>query len=113
MIPKSGHRFSQKIMLKQKLEPSSDSTKNDSALGPCPHEAAGRVTSAQPPTAAEERTSPEVAEGQQAGMKDCGPDGRRPPLGFRPTREAQSHGSKPAADEPAGFSSINTGDASK
>jgi hypothetical protein len=28
MIPKSGHRFSEKIMLKQKLEPSSDSTKN-------------------------------------------------------------------------------------
>jgi len=32
MIPKSGHRFSEKIMLK-KLEPSSDSTKNDRALG--------------------------------------------------------------------------------
>jgi hypothetical protein len=33
MIPKSGNRFSEKIMLKQKLEPCCDSIKVDRALG--------------------------------------------------------------------------------
>src|SRR5947209_18306798 len=108
MIPKSGHRFSEKIMLKQKLEPSSDSTKNDSALGPCPHEAASRLMSAHPPTAAEERTSSEVAEGPLAGMKDCGPDGR--PAATRISSRARSAiaWSKSAANDPAGLSWINT-----
>src|SRR5947209_19977159 len=32
MIPKSGHRFSEKIMLKQKARAQLGSTKNDSAL---------------------------------------------------------------------------------